>query len=219
MIKPLLFFVMFTIFVGKAHAQQILGAATLGLNTTQVEGDEVWDGLYGFAKFGLNVGAAAIIPFNDRWSVSLETMYTEKGGYQRPRFTKDRNGAYMLRLNYAEVPLLIHFEDRETMTFGLGSSWGRLVHMEEYEHQHLIPWQTLSGPYEINDFNVVIDLRFRVYERFWGNLRLQHSLVPIRQREFSDVLGNVWTRDQYNQIISFRILYIFNENIEPDYEQ
>ncbi|MFO8055144.1 MAG: outer membrane beta-barrel protein [Bacteroidales bacterium] len=195
-----------------SYAQVIKGAAGLGFNITQVEGDEV----YGFHKYGLNAGASAIIPLDERWSVSLETMYTEKGAYQHPRYAQPKNGSYMLRLNYAEVPVLVHFEDRETMTFGLGASWGRLVHMEEYEHLHRIPWQTLSGPYETNDFNIIVDVRFRLYQRFWGNFRYAYSLASIRSRKYTNIVGESWTREQYNQLISFRLFYIFNETLQAE---
>ncbi len=194
------------------HAQVIRGAGILGFNLSQVDGDEV----YGFRKFGLNVGAAAIIPISDRWSVSLETLYSEKGSYRKSQFAPPKDGSYLLKLNYAEVPVLLHYEDRETMTFGLGASWGRLVKMEEYEHLHKIPWQTLAGPYDTDDFNFLVDVRFRIYKRLWGNARYAYSFVRIRDREFMDYTGQTWMREQYNNVITVRLIYIFNEELRPD---
>lgn len=196
-------------------AQVIKGVGILGTNLSQVDGDEV----YGFHKFGLNVGAAAIIPISESWSVSLETLYNEKGSYQSSQFAPPKDGSYLLKLNYAEVPVMVHFEDRETMTFGLGVSWGRLVKMEEYEHLHRIPWQTRTGPYKRDDFNILFDVRFRLFKRFWGNLRYAYSMAKVRTREFQDAYGDEWTRDQYNNLITIRLLYIFNEKLKPDEEQ
>ncbi|MDD5508213.1 MAG: hypothetical protein PHD25_07755, partial [Bacteroidales bacterium] len=62
-------------------AQFIKGAVIGGVNLSQVDGDEV----YGFKKFGANVGAAAIIPFTDHWEVSIETIFSKKGSHQRPQ--------------------------------------------------------------------------------------------------------------------------------------
>lgn len=205
----ILFIVMFSL---SGYAQVIKGAAILGTNLSQVDGDEI----YGFHKFGLNVGASAIIPINDNWSVSLETLYSEKGSFRGPQYVPPKDGSYLLKLNYAEVPVLLHFEDRETMTFGLGASWGRLVQMEEYEHSHKIPWTNLSGPYETDDFNVIVDIRFRVYKRLWGNARYAYSFAKIRTRQFEDITGQKWTRDQYNNLITVRLIYIFNEVLEPE---
>ncbi|MGM0613611.1 MAG: outer membrane beta-barrel protein [Bacteroidota bacterium] len=192
------------------YSQNIKGAGILGTNLTQVDGDEI----YGFHKFGLNVGASAIIPINDNWSISLETLYSEKGSYRSQQYTPPKDGSYLLKLNYAEVPLLVHFEDRETMTFGLGASWGRLVKMEEYEHSHKIPWNTLSGPYDTDDFNFLVDIRFRIHKRLWGNARYAYSFAKIRTRDFEDVTGDKWQRDQYNNVITVRLIYIFNEELE-----
>lgn len=193
-------------------AQVIKGVGILGTNLSQVDGDEV----YGFYKFGLNVGAAAIIPISERWSVSLETIYNEKGSYQGSQYAPPKDGSYLLKLNYAEVPVLVHFEDRETMTFGLGMSWGRLVQMEEYEHLHRIPWETATGPYKADDFNVLFDVRFRLHKRLWGNVRYAYSIAKIRTREFEDLTGQQWTRDQFNNLITVRLMYIFNEKLKPN---
>ena len=206
----------FIILLGSAlHGQNIKGAGILGTNLSQVDGDEI----YGFHKFGLNVGAAAIIPINESWSISLETLYSEKGSYRDQQLAPPKDGSYLLKLNYAEVPLLVHFEDRETMTFGLGTSWGRLVQMEEYEHSHKIPWETLSGPYATDDFNFLVDVRFRIYKRLWGNARYAYSFAKIRTREFEDISGQKWERDQYNNLITVRLIYIFNEELEANESQ
>jgi hypothetical protein len=44
------------------YGQRIMGAAIVGLNATQVDGDEV----YGYKNFGLNAGLSAIVPFNNK---------------------------------------------------------------------------------------------------------------------------------------------------------
>ncbi|MCF8331934.1 MAG: hypothetical protein K9H84_05735, partial [Bacteroidales bacterium] len=81
----MLFIVMLSL---SAYAQVIKGAAILGTNLSQVDGDEI----YGFHKFGLNVGASAIIPIDDRWSVSLETLYSEKGSFRGPQYAPPKDG-------------------------------------------------------------------------------------------------------------------------------
>ena len=80
----------------------------------QIDGDEV----YGYHKFGLNIGASAIIPFSNNFSVSIENIFNQKGAYQKPRFEEPNNGAYKLNLNYLEVPILGHYEDKNKVNFG-----------------------------------------------------------------------------------------------------
>jgi hypothetical protein len=91
-----------------SFAQRIMGAAIVGVNATQVDGDEV----YGFHKFGLNTGLAAIVPFGNNWSVSLETIYNQKGAHQKKRANDSLDGSYDLKLNYLEVPFLIQYTDK-----------------------------------------------------------------------------------------------------------
>ncbi|MBL7104033.1 MAG: PorT family protein [Bacteroidales bacterium] len=194
--------------------QRIRGAMIAGFNITQVDGDEV----FGFRKFGLNMGAAAIIPFGENWSVSIETIYNQKGSRQGQQY-KDIDslgnkltGAYKLKLDYVEVPVLVHYTDRDIITGGIGFSYGRLINIKEWEHENLIETTTLNGgPYDKTDINVLVDLRFRLYKRFKFNIRYAYSLAKIRTREFENDIGETWTRHQYNNVITFRLVYVFNE--------
>lgn len=197
-----------------ANAQRIMGAVFGGFNATQVDGDEV----YGYKKFGLNLGAAAIIPVYGNWSVSLENTYSEKGAHQRPRFLDSLDGSYDLKLNYLEVPLLIHFTDKDIVTFGAGMSWGRLIGVSEQRNGYKMSGTTLeSGIYRNSDLNLLIDVRFRIYKRLHFDVRYAYSLRPIATREIIDSkTGYPNIRDQYNGLFSFRIMYKFNERISED---
>lgn len=197
-----------------AQAQRIMGAVFAGFNATQVDGDEV----YGYKKFGLNIGAAAIIPINDKWSVSLENAYCEKGAHQRPRFLDSLDGSYDLKLNYLEVPLMVHFTDKEIVTFGAGMSWGRLIGIDEQRNGYPMNGTTLeSGIYRKADLNALLDLRFRLHKRFHFDVRYAYSIRPIATREIIDSkTGYPNIRDQYNGLFTFRLMYKFNEQISED---
>ena len=53
----------------KIFAQHFLGALSMGINLTQVDGDL----FYGYYKIGLNVGPMVAVPFgkNKNWSVRV----------------------------------------------------------------------------------------------------------------------------------------------------
>lgn len=187
------------------YGQQIKGAVIGGLNATQVDGDEV----FGYHKFGVNVGAAAIIPFSKKFSVGLENLFNQKGSYRKPIYEVGEDGSYKLKLNYVEVPVLIHYTDRQTMTFGTGLSWGRLVSVKEWEHGKRIETTTLrGGPYKRDDVNLLLDFRFSLYKNLKFNFRYAYSVNKIRTRIF--LTGEV--RNQYNNILTFRLIWIFNED-------
>ena len=207
-----LFFIMFFSF--SASAQRIMGAAILGVNASQVDGDEV----YGYKKFGLNAGLSAIVPFGDKWSVSIENVFSQKGAHQRARYLDSLDGSYDLKLNYLDVPLLVHFTDKDIVTFGGGLSWGRLIQVSEQRNGYDMPATTLQSEiYNSNDFNLLLDLRFRVFERFRFNARYAYSLRPIATREVIDSkTGKPNIRDQYSGLFSFRIIYVFNERYSKE---
>ncbi|RLD83817.1 MAG: hypothetical protein DRJ10_02730 [Bacteroidetes bacterium] len=208
----------FLVIIGVSNTivgQIIKGEALLGLNLSHVQGDEV----SGFKKVGLNIGAGVLVPFKKNWDVSMEVNYNQKGARQPDQYDDTDSlgnvttGAYKLRLNYVEVPILIHYTDKEFLTIGGGFSWGRLVGVQEWEHGNLVPTTTLdSDVYKKNDFSYIIDLRIKVKGPLKFSVRYQSSMAKIRTREFENVYtGDKWTRDQYNKVLTFRLIYVFNE--------
>ena len=190
-------------------AQKFKGAIMGGFNMSQVDGDEV----YGYHRFGGHIGAAAILPIN-KWDITLETVFNQKGAYQKAKFPGDSlNGKYDLRLNYVEVPLLAHYTDRNIITAGAGLSWGRLVSFREVEHGGNQVAYSDSIPFNKNDFNVLLDLQLRVYKRLKFNIRFAYSIAAIRERIFDPYPGFVdpHSRKQYNHLFTFRLVYVFNE--------
>ena len=206
---PIVFLLFAMLTTNYAAGQRIMGAAIIGVNASQVDGDEV----YGYKKFGLNAGLSAIVPFGDHWSVSIENIYNQKGAHQRPVYSDSLDGSYDLKLDYLEVPVLVHFNDKDIITFGVGASWGRLIKVSEQRNGWDMPATTLKSEiYNKNDFNVLLDVRFRVYERFRFNVRYAYSMAPIATREVVDSkTGKPNIRDQYSGLFSFRIIYVFNE--------
>jgi len=142
-----------------------------------------------------------------------------KGAYQGDQYlTTDSlgnklTGAYDLRLNYVEVPLLFHYTDRERITVGVGLSYSRLVGVTEKEHQQLIKTTTVKdGPYKTSDYSVLGDLRVRLFPSFLLNFRYSYSLVKIRTRDFYNLNGEfLRTRDQYNNALTVRLIWMFND--------
>lgn len=199
---------------GQVRSQQIQAAIIAGGNLSQVDGDEI----FGFNKIGLNTGLGAVVPFGKHLQFSIETLYSQKGSYQGPQYEDTDSlgivttGEYKVNLDYLEVPVMLLYNDKDVITGGLGLSYGRLVRIKEYEHGQRVETTTLNdGPYNRNDFSFLADVRFRVYKKFKLNIRYTYSLLKIRTRTYENLLGDTWTRDQFNNTISFRLIYMFNE--------
>ena len=245
------------------HAQIIKGEVFFGGNACQVDGDEC----YGYKKFGVHAGAGALIPimnYSDvTMDIGLEVLFNQKGAYKRKAIVSNSTYpyAYNLKLNYAEIPLMLYVTDKDRYSLGLGVSYGRVVYIDEKndnistgiglgdgqlhwrENEENLPdishvsdldeladivhsagfpdtvyissLVANSNSYRANDFNICADLRFRIWEGIHAELRYQYSLRPLRTRMFYEdanlTLANQ-IRLQYNNSITLRIVYIFNEH-------
>jgi hypothetical protein len=206
----LLLLLMASVFpVEKLYSQRILGALSVGMNLTQVDGDE----FFGFNKIGLNVGPMVVVPFgkNKNWSVSMELLYSQKGSYHKG---STDSTAFRLQQDYVEVPVLVHFTDKKLISGGVGFSYGQLVNYKETQNNFfdsLFQYQTgLSN----NDISVIADLQIRLWSKLWANLRYQYSVKSNRTVLVVD--PNVYprnpvTRYQYNNVITIRLTWVFNQ--------
>lgn len=245
------------------HAQIIKGEVFFGGNACQVDGDEC----YGFKKFGVHAGAGALIPiFNSsgiNLDVGLEVLFNQKGAFKRYANTSNSTFpyAYNLKLNYAEIPLMLYLTDKDRYSIGVGVSYGRVVYLDEKQNNistgialgdgklHWkedeenrpdigriddineldaivrsvgIPDTVLissvidnSHTYRAHDFNICASLRVRLWEGIHAELRYQYSLRPLRYRMFyedADLTLANQIRTQYNNSITLRVVYIFNEH-------
>ena len=199
-------------FVTNVSAQNIKGVLIFGGNLSQVDGDEI----YGFKNWGFNVGAAAIMPLNEKQTIniSVETLFSQKGSYQKYPFSYDTTDYpyYNLNLNYLEVPILFQYTDKKVITFESGFSWGRLVSLKEIEHGSDLNWSKQQWPYSREDWNLVAGLRFRIHNKWHLNVRYAYSFKKIRTRSYTDEIGQQWTRNQYNNVITLRLYYILNDS-------
>ncbi len=195
-------------------AQRFLGAVAGGMNLTQVDGDEV----VGYKRVGGHLALGAILPIKKKWDITLETVFNQKGAYEGAQYRDSLygtviNGKYDLRLNYVEVPLTAHFTDRERFTVGGGFAYGRLVSFKEVEHDGAVPPYSDTVAFKKNDYSVLIDLQVRIWKSLKFNFRYEYSMVPIRERVYIDPYGikDPNTRKQYNNMLTFRMVYIINE--------
>ena len=205
-------FLLCLLFVIPLHlfSQSIKGGLICGINLSQVDGDEE----FGYHKLGLNAGAEAIVPFKKIFSASIEATFAQKGSYQRPLYSDSLSGEYKLILNYLEVPVLFHYTDKDIISVGTGFSWGRLVQFKEWQHGNRVNWADTISPYKKSDVNVILDLQFKLTKGFYFDFRYAYSVAKIREREFQNLTGT-WSRKQYNNLLSFRLIYIFKDKPGP----
>ncbi len=193
---------------GSVPAQRILGAVSAGMNLTQVDGDEY----YGYHKAGLNIGPMVTVPFGTKrqWSASMELLYTQKGSYHGGDADST---TFRMNLDYAEIPVVIHYTDKNLIAGGIGFSYGRLINYKETRNSFYDSIYQYQNNISNNEFAVIADLKVRIWSKLWANLRYQYTL-----KNFRKVLVNYTvpyqqpeTRYQYNNVITVRLIWVFNQ--------
>lgn len=215
------------------YSQRFIGSVIGGANISQVEGDDV----RGYRKAGFVGGASVMIALDKEmsWFTTVELLYTQKGArsggtrafdttnYARVMFEDvDRSAPFhgsakykcRIDLDYVEVPVLFHYEDRNTgCAFGLGFSWSRLVRASEWYNGLKRTTSLSTGPYNKNDWNILADVKVMLYKGLKLEFRFQYSLVPIR--DFTITYSNnaqpTEYKKQYNNMFSVRLVYSFKE--------
>lgn len=214
-----------SLFATETKAQIIKGEAFMGLNLSQIDGDKA----YGYHHPGFHGGLGVLIPVyqKDYFNIdlSLEAVFNHRGAHQGRIYNDTLSngnvitGEYDVKMNYLEVPFMIYFSDKQINSLGIGVSYGRLVKLREYEHGKLTDLNiNYKGDdrYRLEDWCILADLKFRLHERLKLGFRYQYSLAPIRTRSFDLVNGQPdieWQNvDQYNNVITARLIYVFNED-------
>lgn len=194
----------FVLNIQQLSSQNIQGAIIAGGNLSKVDGDEV----DGWKRIGANAGASAIIPLSEKFFLSLETLYNQKGSYENRTYNDSIDFKYKLILDYVEVPFFVYFKDKGGISAGTGFSWGRLVRFREWENGEEIIWKNSEIPYDKSDYCWIADIRFNIYKNLKFNFRYSNSINKIRTKYYPKT-GE--SRDQYNRQLTFRLIYVFNE--------
>lgn len=195
--KWILIIVLFLPFSGQG--QTFHPALIGGMNLSQVDGDN----LAGYRKFGVNTGAKAYAMINDRFSLSMELLYVQKGSRSSDIRVLPHNSLDMT-FHYAEIPVQFHFHDRETVILGLGASYARLLDYKKVSGGVDVT-DTIAQPVDNRDFNVVGDFTLLLKKHYGFNIRFQYSIVPVATSPFSRF------KDQavYNNLVAIRFMYHF----------
>jgi len=143
------------------------GGFILGLNASQLDGDFS----VGYNKKGISAGLRGITYLNDRWKITTDLLYSQRGAVtSQAETSKERN----CQLDYLEVPVIINFGDWEKETpsgkkyekvnFGAGLVYSRLFKTTANENfTHLAAVDYFSK----NDFAYTLSASLYV-NYFWG---------------------------------------------------
>jgi hypothetical protein len=183
-------------------AQQFSGGIMAGFVSSQVAGD-----MYaGFDKAGLSGGFFTSLSLNPKTAIQMELCFIQKGSRYNANIDQPDFQNYLLRLNYADLPLLYQYKFRGfTFEGGLSASF-LLSSFEEKEYYEidLNDWKNVC-------FNSVIGVRFYITPSWNVAVRTVNSINSIRK---TPVEGNVRRYGnkygEFNDVLQLSLAYQFN---------
>lgn len=193
----------------------------VGVTASQIEGDY----LKGFKKWGFTAGVGAQMYFgdSDRWSLTVEADFAQRGTREYSRSAEVPYNIDGLTFNYVDVPLTMHFTDPwGGITVGLGLVYSRLINQPHgtlsFSPTYVEP-DTTDMSFLRNDLALAGDIRFTVWKNLMLNLRVQYSMIPIKKgwTFVEHVTANdseppiVTVNNCYNFSIALRLIYMLGE--------
>jgi len=186
------------------NAQTFTGGALLGMNASQVDGDNY----AGYNKFGLMGGAFVYASLSKKFDVQLEIKYMGKGANKQTTETDLRK--YTSSLNYIEIPVLVRLNTKK-IGWEAGLGFGYLfAYSEKDEYGTLTASQgaTSFKPFELSS---IFGISYRISQKFLVNLRYSYSILSIAKEIVDNNVPNVTYyrtgRGVYNNLFSLGVYY------------
>jgi hypothetical protein len=200
-----------------AFSQQFKAGILAGIATSQVDGDTY----SGYNKAGIFTGMFLTSRFaaKSKWSAAFEITYIQKGSWKIPHPDKGDFADYKLKLDYAEVPLLVKYdfnfsdsaeEQHRSFTLFGGMAFGTLVHSEESDASGVLPQ---GVPFQKTDLSTILGLSYSISEHIGFDTHTEYSVRPVRKGGNITYYQN-WTYrffkpGYYNNLIVFALHYRF----------
>ena len=194
-------FIVFVMVVFSVDAQRFEGGIFAGLTTTQVSGDQ----LAGFNKTGFVAGGIVSTSLGKNFDVAMEIMYIQKGSRKKARPDDNDYTSYLMKLNYAEIPLLVSYTYLKRIKIEAGPSFGKLLSSYEEDEQGELPARM---PFKEFEFSINGGLSYRIYKGLYIHSRLATSVIPIRPHASGQTY--YFNRGQYNTVLFFSLKYMIS---------
>lgn len=182
------------------------GGLIAGTNFCQVDGDRY----AGYFKIGINAGAVLYASISNRFSLSMELLYSEKGS--RSNFRQNSSSklytivSQKINLSYAEIPVLLNIYDKKKSHLGAGLSYSQLISgTENLVMSPNYAYDPANYPFKKSDLNFIASANLNLVKGLYANLRFQYSILPIR----TTVDYEIARSQQYNNLWTLRLMYLF----------
>lgn len=202
MIKNITFLLLLVLLSRLVSAQRFEGGILAGFNASQVKGDK----FNGYHKPGILAGFFVQTDIVPAVFAGMEIKYSQKGSRKRIKPKDPDPKKYIMRLGYVDLPLFAGFRTSDRATVLAGVSAGYLIHGKEFdEYGEFAPED--QHPFNNLDLQPFIGFQFDMLDRLKLDLRLAHSVLPVRGQPGEDATNYYWLNNQFNNVISLTLYY------------
>ncbi|MBX2841996.1 MAG: PorT family protein [Flammeovirgaceae bacterium] len=167
-----------------ASCQSFGGQIIVGLNVSQIDGDDIG----GFDKAGLLLGGAVTFPLSEKMQLQPEISYSQKGSRSR-----ENEPFFIWKLNYIDIPITVNYIFKEKYIFqgGLGGNYLLAANFDSG-----FGFQDQSDLFSKVDFTAHLGVDFLVLENISLRLRWTNSLKNMAKEYY-----------YFNKVLSFAVCY------------
>lgn len=183
-----------------SYSQRFEGGALLGLNASQVDGDTY----SGYHKPGVVFGAYVQTDLSRFVFTGMELKMAQKGSRNVDSLAVEGQIKYIMRLNYAELPVYLGIRTNDKISVILGLSPGFLISGNEINDYGKFPAED-RHPFNTFDLEAFLGFRFRITQRISIDIQGAYSLIPIRDQPGNPV--SYWKSNQFNNLLNTTLLY------------
>lgn len=180
------------------YSQQFKGGLHAGLVGSQVAGDL----FSGYNKAGVSAGGWVSLRVAPNSEFQMELSYIQKGSRENPDYEKGRMDEFIMRLGYAELPVLYRMIYSDRLNFETGLSMNFLIH--HYERKNGIE---LFDPFAKSNLCFILGLSYNINDKLRANFRTNNSILSIRPKPAPGSVYRLFDHGQFSDALVLGLYY------------
>ncbi len=185
----------------EGHAFTFNGGLIGGATASQIHGD----GIGGFNKLGVNLGATLEIGRAGKNNIQIGLVYNQKGSKKPPNATAGDYTTWRYRFTYIDLPLTISYTYR-FMDILVGIQPSVLIAAEEDFYG--VGWDPTGLPIKPYELSAVLGVRTMYSAHSYVFIRLSQSIMAIAPRPENPVGTARWDNRMMNMTVEIGLNYM-----------
>ncbi len=190
--------------------QRFEGRLVVGLNASQIQGDD----LAGYNKAGLRAGLGVSAVLGERTSLGLDMLFSQRGS-SSPITRSNNQPRRLVQLNYVELPVLFSladwWDDDESfyhLLFQAGLVYSRLINSKV---EFFPPFETEKENFAQNDLSFSVGVAYYTNLHWGFSARYSRSVFLLynNKKHLNDNGAPIYASSMRAYFISFELQYKF----------